>query len=112
MNRSTFDKLMRKFEKQLKKTHEIWKGFDALSTQYTMVKGKTNPEAIKKFNKVCEKMQKIQAQIESLWKPYRRIIGICTKCGGTRGPAVMGKKTGLGCFNSDCYYFEVVRKAS
>lgn len=112
MKADKYDKIVEKFTKQGMKTLELWDKYEALRLKYWEAKKiiADGPRAISRFNKICETMQKIQAKIERLWKPHRRVVGVCTKCGGTRMPAVKGKKTGLGCFNSDCYHFELIEK--
>lgn len=110
MDKRKFDRLIQKFQKQMSDTQGFWKGMESLLPQYEKLKTAQDPKSIRKVAQLCEKMQAIQAKVENLWKPYRRSVGACTKCGGTRMPAVMGKRKGLGCFNSNCYHFEVIKK--
>lgn len=112
MNKSRYEQILEQFRKEGAKTLKLWADYEALRQKYWQAFQHLSggPKAVDRFNKICETMQKIQAKIELLWKPHRRVVGTCKKCGGTRMPAVKGRKNGLGCFNSECYHFELVEK--
>lgn len=52
----------------------------------------------------ARKMQAIEAKFERLWRPHRQAVGPCGKCGGTRIPATMRGRRGLGCLK--CWDFD------
>jgi hypothetical protein len=106
--KKSINALVRKFDREMRLTHKLWAEFEELRPQYEALK--RSRKMIDKFSKISVAMQVIEMKIEKLWKPHSKVIGVCTKCGGTRMPAVMGRKQGLGCFTSGCHHFEVMKK--
>jgi hypothetical protein len=108
--KNSFDAIIRKFGREMRLTHKLWAEYEGLRPQYEALKKYRSGKTLDKFSRVSVAMQVIEMKIEKIWKPHSKTIGVCTKCAGTRMPAVMGKKKGLGCFNSACHHFEVMTK--
>lgn len=109
MNNS-FGGLIRKFDRALRLTHKLWSEYEYLRPQYEALKKSRSLKTIDKFSRISVAMQVIEMKLEKLWRPHRKAVGVCMKCGVTRIPAVMGRKSGFGCLNGACQYFEAVKK--
>lgn len=102
--------LTRKFDREMRLTWKLWVEYEELRPQYEALKKSRSPKTIDKFCRISVAMQVIEMKVEKLWRPHRKEIGVCTKCGETRMPAVMGRKSGFGCFGSNCHHFEAMKK--
>lgn len=108
--KNSYDALIRKFDPQMRLTHKLWAEYEELRPQYEALKKSRSGKNFDKLCRISVAMQVIEMKVEKIWRPHRKVIGVCTKCGETRMPAVMGRKKGLGCFNSDCHHFEAMKR--
>lgn len=108
--KNSFDALIRRFDRQMRLAHKLWAEYEELRPQYEALKKSRSGKHLDTFARISVAMQVIEMKAEEIWRPHRKEIGVCTKCGETRMPAVMGRKKGLGCFNSNCHHFEVMKK--
>lgn len=106
-----FQAIQIKYSGQIKKTQKLWNRYEKLRPAYAKAfkNLKQGKAGVRKFNAICEEMQEIEIELVRIWKPYRRQIGTCVKCGGPRMLAVMGSKNGFGCANLRCAHFSVAR---
>lgn len=104
LDRWILDQVPAALAKTMATTYKFQKKYEAL--RLTFVKAGGDMKASKKAYRIAIQMHGVENELDSLWAPYRDIVGACPKCKGTRVPGLMPEGKGFGC--QACHDFEVV----